>query len=152
MNTLISRDYSLYSSIRWGVTSMKWVAAALCGCIAGFAVSAQAGGKLDWMEVGRACAAAYGLHDGSGRNSREELDCIDYYNAHGRMPPTQKAAERYTDAHTDWIQTLCVGAAGRASLGAPFRNYDSCIAWAAYIGLSQKEAKRLAGIYGIHRN
>jgi len=131
---------------------MKRVVVVLCACLAGATAGAHAGGKLDWQEVGQACAAAYGLHDGSGRNSREELDCIDYYNAHGRMPPTQKAAERYTDAHTDWIQTLCVGVAGRASLGAAFRNYDSCTAWAAYVGLSQKEAERLAGIYGIRRN
>lgn len=131
---------------------MRWVTVVLCGCVAAATGSARAAGKLNWQEVGSVCAATYGLHDGSGRNSREELDCIDYYNAHGRMPPTQKVAERYTDARTNWIQTLCAGVAGRSDIKDSFQSYDSCVAWAAFVGLSQKEARRLAGIYGISRN
>jgi hypothetical protein len=135
-----------------GYRAMKRIAVVLCLGLAGATAGAQAGHRMGWQEVGEACAAAYGLHDGSGRNSREELDCIDYYNAHGRMPPTQRAAERYTDSRTNWIQTLCAGAAAKSPPNAPFHDYDSCTAWAAYVGLSQKEAKRLAGIYGIRRN
>jgi hypothetical protein len=114
--------------------------------------SAEARGKADWLEIANACNAKYGLHDGSGRAAKAELDCIDYYQTHGRMPPTSGAAARFSDARNDWIQTLCSGVAGRVSLNSSFQTYDSCLAWAKFVGLSQGDAKHLAAIYGIARN
>jgi hypothetical protein len=108
-------------------------------------------GKLDWEEVSKACAAKYGLHDKSGRNSKAELDCIDYYNAHGQFPPTVTAATRFGDAHNNWIQSLCAGAPAKSSLNQAFQNFDRCMAWAKLIHLSQAEAQQLSQMYGIDR-
>ena len=131
---------------------MRWVVFVALACATIAVSGAQARGKLDWLEVANACNAKYGLQDGSGRASKAELDCVDYYNAHGRMPPTPDAAERYGDAHTNWIQTLCAGVGGRmASLNQAFQSYDSCMAWADAIGLTQDEAKRLSAIYRVNR-
>lgn len=106
----------------------------------------------EWLKVGNECAARYGLHDGSGRNTKAELDCIDYYYARGKLPPDTQAARKLADAQNNWIQTLCAGVAGRKSLNQAFQTYDSCLACAAFVELSQTEAKRLAAVYGVERN
>jgi len=108
---------------------------------------ARADGKLDWLEVSNQCNAAHGMptekafEQATSVQRRDAMDCVDYYNRHGRMPKNGNDLGAEADKHADWINSLCFQS----------NDMNECLAWARAIHLTQSEAKNLVRLFGKRR-